>query len=110
MVSNADCNSESICGEMALRFSGRLRVRTASSSGNSNFSVSNMEQFLLAFLSPRSARAFRHLWRLGHKLTAKLLDHGRVGVFRANFVGHFQERRQGGWIDARVASSFANGG
>jgi hypothetical protein len=34
---------------MALRFSGRLRVRMASSPGKSNFSVSNMEQFFLAF-------------------------------------------------------------
>src|ERR1700680_3525532 len=104
MVSNADCNLVSICGEMALRFSGRLSVRVASSPGNSNFSVSNMQNSFWTFC------CVSRLSRLSLKLTAKLLHHGRVRVFRAHFVGHFQQRREGYWIDSRVASGLADGG
>src|ERR1700738_3001894 len=140
MASKADCNSESICGEMALRFSGRFSVSMASSPGNSSCRVSNMNRsFLHCWLTVlRTAAAsvdlsFADLGKnrtlknegcgthlssivtnsieLGRpKLTAKLLHHGRVRVFRANFVGHLQQRREGGGIDSGVASRFADGG
>src|SRR6202030_2138352 len=112
MVSKADCNSESICGEMALRFSGRLSVRMASSPGNSNFSVSNMGRFWpFVVASNHHTEYSRRTGCLGcTKLTAKLLHHGRVRVFRANFVGHLQQRSEGRGIDSRIASSFVDSG
>ena len=41
---------------------------------------------------------------------ASLLHHGGVCVFGANFVGHLEERGEGGGIDAGVAACFADSG
>ena len=43
------------------------------------------------------------------KLLPFSLHHGCVGVFRANFVGHLQQRTKSGGVDAGIAACFANG-
>src|SRR5450432_2657823 len=83
MASSADCNSAIMTVEMALRLSGRFRVRCAMSPFNSKRSVVYM------------ARLSVHEWP--------------VGIRRPDMVGHLQELGKPRRFDSWICACFAQG-
>src|SRR5271168_40114 len=102
-ASRADCNSDSISGEIALRFSARFSVIVATSWAKSSFSVSSM-----AALSSRSTVAENPLECAGYNLI--LIHQRRVCILGANLVGHGQDLRQFCGIDSRIGARFSQCG
>src|SRR5271154_1850191 len=104
--------------EMALRFSGRLKVMVASWPENSSVSVSNIQSTFIARsrgsirrlvqdsrLGGRGAACCAPTWQ--DRLLQVILIHKRgVCILCANFVGHGEQGSELGRIEAWISAGF----